>query len=310
MKGASDMKRIAILALLASTALAAFAVDLADYGFTKTGDRSEDGKAVSVLADASGGELILEAEAEPTAERAAALKAIVAEVRGWKSIKAAELRAVNTADGLSVTVLPSSFEAGGVSLAVALPGGIQLFFEKSIDYDFKVKSGKYLVRVASAYTTEAELVAAALSAFKDPASFAAARDPLYVQKRLDELAAKVETLEAAIFDSSADEAKTKAQEGIDALKAELGALKAQEEARDADRDSSWRKAKPALLAALNGGKPVMPELEAKILELKAGDAKLNKADLAKALKASQPAIKFSLSEIAAVLYVDFGEYYQ
>ena len=320
MKGAFDMKRMTIVAVLAAASISAAALDFESYGFTKTGEKDADGKTISVLTDPSGGEIFLDTEVEPSEKRAEALRSLVAEVRSWRNLQAAEIRAINSADRLMLIVIPSSFEVEGVSLTEALPGGINLYYGKATEYDFKVKSGRFVVRVASLFTTEDELEAAALSAYKDPSAFIAARDPAYVQKHLDEFAAKIEELETATFGSiesaasTADQTKTKAQEAIDAIKDELAAFKAEVSdymAKNDQRmdalDQSWtKKGRAALLAALNGGKPVKPEIEAKIIEMKKDNPSVTKADLQKNLKAA--GVTTTPKEISAVLALEFGEY--
>ncbi len=298
MKGDIIMKRIALAAAIALSALSLFAYDLTGTGLSANGQRTEDGKTLDILADSSGGAVVFDVEADPAPDRIAALGAIVAEIRSWKDFQAAELRAINTADRLQVIAAPKSFLVGGVELAAAIPGGVQLFFDKATEYDFKVKSGKYLVRVASVFTTEAELAAAALAAYKDPASFIATRDPLYVQKVLDDYAARLDELEKATFGetTSQKEAKTSLAEQ------EIAAIKE----KDAQRDADWAKGKAAILAALNGAKPINPDAVAKLVELKQADPTLDKKGAPKALKAA--GVTMSNQEIAAVFLVEFGEY--
>jgi hypothetical protein len=207
MNGAIKMKRIALAVAIASSALSIAAYDLTGSGFTQKGERNEDGKTIAILADEAGTEVLFSAENDPSAQRLSALHALVAELRSWKNFQAAEIRAVNTDDRLQVTAIPRSFKVGGVALDQAVPGGIQLYYKTATEYDFKIRSGKYIVRVASVFTGETDLEAAALAAYKDPASFIATRDPLYVQRRLDELSARADDL-AAKTDSLATKANS------------------------------------------------------------------------------------------------------
>lgn len=279
------MKRISLAAALSLFALSVFAYDLSDTGFTQTGEKEEDGKTIAVLADESGGEVLFDAEAEPSGERLAALRSLVAEIRSWADFQPAEIRAVNSDDRLQVTAIPRSFSVDGVALGQALPGGIQLFYKTATEYDFKVKSGKYLVRVGSVFTGMGELGAAALAAFKDPASFIATRDPLYVQKKLDELFGKVAEHETRI--------------------AELEARAAAIEEADRQLLASEARARPAILAALNGGRPIREDALAKLIELKRQDPALDKRNAPAALKAA--GFVLSLPEISAIYLVEFGE---
>jgi hypothetical protein len=310
MKGATIMKRLALAVAIASSALSIFAFDFTDSGFTQTGEKTVDGKTLAILADESGGEVLFQAEAEPSPARVAALRSIVAELRSWSDFQSSEVRAVNTADRLQITAIPSSFLISGTELAQALPGGIQLFYKTATEYDFKVKSGKYIVRVASVFTTEAELAAAALSAFKDPVAFISTRDPLYVAKALDDLESRIEALETATFGEASnkkDARVNKAEEDLKALKDELATREAALAAKDSQRDADLAKAKTAILAALNGGKTISPDMMAKLIELKKADMTLDRKTLPKALKAAGVTLKDS--EIAAIFLVEFGERY-
>lgn len=274
------MRRIALAAALlaaaASMAAASGTVDLAEYGFVKTGQRTIGQNDFTQLADASGGTVLFDAEAEITPERATALRSLVAEARSWQGIKAGEIQAVNSADRLVLTLTPASFEVDGVSLAGAIPGGIRLFFDTAPEYDFKVLSGQYLVRVSGPLSTEAELESTALSAFKDPASFLASRDPAFLRKFLED--------------------------SVASLKADVLALKAENE----ELRAGWEKGRPAIIAALNGGKPVKPEVEDKISDILKDKPELDKAGVAAALKSA--GVKASSGEITAILLVDFGRH--
>lgn len=263
------MRRILFAAALFAAAASATALDLSAYGFAKTGEKSIGKTTFSVLADTAGGTILLDAEADPTPDRAQALRTLVTEVRSWKDIKASAIQAVNTADLLTLTVIPASFDVEGVSLAGAVPGGIQLFFDTSAEYGFKVLTGNYLVRVDGPYTSEAQLESTALSAFKDPISFVAARDPASLQNML--------------------------KGDIAAMKADILALKAENE-----------RLKAAAIAALNGGKPVKPDVEAKIAELMKAKPDLDKPGVVAGLKTA--GIKATSGEINAILIVDYGRY--
>ena len=91
------------------------------------------------------------------------------------------------------------------------------------------------------------------------------------------------------------------QESVAAMRDDIAALKAAEAARDAQ----WLLARGALLAALNGSKPINADAAAKLDELKKADPQLTKADAAKALKAAGVTLKST--EISAIYLVDFGE---
>jgi hypothetical protein len=305
MKGVITMKRIALAVAIAAFALSIAAYDFSGSGFTQKSERTESGKPIAILGDESGGEVLFSAEAEPSPQRISVLRALVAELRSWSNFQAAEIRAVNRKDQLQVTAIPRSFTVDGVALGKAVPGGIQLIYKTATEYDFKVKSGKFVVHVSSVFTTEAELEAAALAAFKDPEAFIATRDPLFVQKRLDELAAQ-----AGDFAAKADALAAKA----DDLAARIAAVEAvtfdvangAKEERTSKAENEIEKLKIDILAALNAAKPINPDAMAKLVELKKADPSLDKKKAPKALKAA--GYTLGASEISAIFLVEFGEY--
>ena len=323
MKGAITMKRMALAAAICLSALSLFAYDLSGTSLTQKDEKTEDGKTVAILVDESGAEFLFEAESEPSAERLSALQSLVAEIRSWDDFQVAELRAVNMSNRLQVTAIPRQFLVEGVDLAPAIPGGIQLFYKTATEYDFKVRSGKFAVRVGSVFTGIAELGTAALAAFKDPTAFIATRDPLYVQKRLDELLdiadafeARIAALEKVTFDTNSGDAlagrTSKAENDLAELKDEVLAYEAKAdgrneelEARQSAEAAQWARARAAIVAALNGGKAIKAEPMAKLIELKKADPALDRKSAPKALK--DEGFILSPMEISAIFLAEFGE---
>jgi len=251
------MGRFIALALFALAATGLWAYDFSAAGFSLSGSRDVEGRSFTVLTDATGGEILFAADAEPDDSRIAALRTIAASVRGWKSLQVAQIRALNLPDRLQVIVIPAQFRRDGVDLLPALPAGLQFIYDGGTYYDFKVKSGQFVVRVRGLYIGEDGLAAAALSAFENPAAYGDSTDPAALLRRISDL-----------------------------------------EARPA-RDET------ALMAALNGGRPIDPAAIAKIQELKRANPSLDKASAAAQLKAQ--GLRFSSKELDTVFMVLFGE---
>jgi hypothetical protein len=265
------MKRLAPFACLILLAASLFAYDFPSAGFAPSGTQSIDGRTYTKLTDPSGGVLLFASEAEPDDARMAALKSVAASLRSWKSMQPAQIRAINFANTLQVIVLPASFQSDGVDLAPAVPTGIQFFYNGTTTYDFKVKSGQYIVRVRGLYTGEDDLLAQTLAAFKNPAAFAEAADPVALLKRIAALEAR----------AAGDEARIKTLE------------------KRSEREET------ALMAALNGGTPVNPAAIARLSELRRNDPTLSKEKAAAQLGAENLVIKPSELDIA--FFVLFGQ---
>ncbi|HUW39691.1 MAG TPA: hypothetical protein VMV90_01675 [Rectinemataceae bacterium] len=279
------MRRLAPFAAFILLAAGLWAFDFSAVGLSPAGTSVIDGRSFTRLTDPSGGTLFFASEVEPSDARVAALKAIVASIRSWKTVQPSQIRAINFADSLEVLVMPSSFKSGDLDLTRALPSGIHLFYNGGTTYDFKVKSGQYIVRVRALYTGEDDLVAHAVDAYRNPQTYAAAYDPAALVKRL----LAVESLAAS------EAGKIKALEartaGDDTA---IAALQ-----KRVDRDET------ALMASLNGGTPVNPASIARLVELKRNDPSLGKASAATQLEADKLGLKPGELDIA--FFVLFGE---
>lgn len=272
------MKRAVLAFVLTLTAFSIAAFDFTGSGFIQEGGGVSGSKTVT-LVDETGSKLLFDMEVDPSPERLGALKSVVTEIRSWKNLAVADLKATNTASNLRIVVVPSSFAVQGVDLEHAVPEGIQIYYDSAIEYDFRVMSGEYIVRLNSVYTNEDDLDAAIISAFKDPAAFLEARDPLYIQKRLDQLSVRLGALEAMTSPSTIGQSSAS--------------------------DTPWSRARVAILAALNGGKWENDASAAKLDELKKANPQLSKADAAEKLKAA--GFPMTKAELSAIYLVDFGE---
>jgi len=326
------MKRVVLSLAILAASIAVAALDLSGSGFAQKGERTEDGQTFAVLDDGSGGELLFYAETEPSAVRIAGLRALYDAIRSWSGFEAATLRAINGAERLQIVAIPRRFSVEGVDLAQAVPSGVQLYRSTSTEYDFKVKSGSSIVRLRGVYSSWDELSAAVLQAFRDPAAFLLARDPLYALKRIAELDARVSKLEAGLSKLDSNVSKLEArisslettsvggletrtdglenglsvlQKDVSGLSSNLESLVARMRQLVVDEGGSTGQLEAALLAALNGDKPVNAEGLAKLVELKKADPTLDKAKAATALKAAGTPL--SSREISAVFLVKFGE---
>lgn len=281
------MRRLASLAAFILIAAGVWAYDFAAAGFTVVGTTTIDGRSYTLLRDASGATLPFSAEVEPTDARMVALASVLNAVHGWQSIKPAQIRAINFADGLEFIVMPGSFTNGGLDLVKALPAGIELFYRGGASYyDFKLKSETYVVRVRGLYTGEGDLVAHIVDAYRNPQTYAAAYDPVALLRRLLSLeaqaandAAKIKILETRL---AAD----------DAIVASLQKRVARDET--------------ALMASLDGGVPIDPAAITRLVQLKEANPALGKVDAETQLSAEK--LGLSPRQLDAAFLVLFGEH--
>ncbi len=321
----------AAIAILVAAGLAA--ADYSSYGFTQSGTRNVDGIDYLVLVDDSGAELLFSPLAEPGADRLNALKSIVSMLHTWKGLTLSSLRATNDASQLRVTARPFSLLSGANDLSAALPGGLVFWYDKAIEYDFRVLSGAYAIRMTGLFTTTADLLDSLSLAYKDPVTWLLRSDPEYAVKRITELTLRVDGLEASLKSLGDELASTKTDfsgqlaatgDQLSATRAELGATKAELEltksnlaalvaakaASDKLMAADVARLESALMETLNvgflsGPKPLPQATVDWVVAKKKADPSLTKAALVAAAKAEK--VQASDKEIGIVLLVKFGE---
>lgn len=321
------MKALALAAVLAAATFVS-ALDYSAAGFTPLGSVNVEGKTFDKLSDATGGELLFSAEAAtPSQETLANFAKALTVLRSWQSISIAEIRAIAEPGRIRVLIVPASIKRGSTELVGYVVGGLQFFVASGVEYDFRVKSGSYFIRLSGVLASESELLGDIASSAADPVAYLAARDPQYAVRRVTELEGRLGSLEndtSAKFDSLAEDNAATVSE-LEAKIADLGAsrdeanarLDVLEKALDALEKNLAAESKlrsevleAAIMAALNKGlfggpKPLNAEAVATLVELKTADPSLTKEAAAAALKAQ--GISLSSKEIGIVFLVKFGE---
>lgn len=194
------MKKAILCSLsLALASFSLFAYDFTDSGFTLAPDSKTDGSAYTLI-DASGGNVNLMSEVDLSADRVAALKSLVAEVRSWKNVTIASVNADNRADSLQLSVLPSAITLANADLGSALPDGIRLYaVAGATEYDFKLLSGHYVIRLRGPYTGESDLESQISLAYGNPEGFLEANDPAFLSKKVSDLETRLGYARSALL---------------------------------------------------------------------------------------------------------------
>ena len=208
------MKRLSVFLIILLLGYASFAIDYKAAGFELAGELTEDGQLYSVLRDPTGGSLLFRAETEPSANALSQLGALIPVVRSWKGIEIGSIRAVSESDRIRVLILPIAIRRGGENFVSYVLGGIQLFVSKGREYDFRVKSGTFFIRLNGILGSENDLLTDIAAAAKDPAAYLASRDPQYAVRRAAELEIKLNDLsdQTNKLVARADELTTQAKE--------------------------------------------------------------------------------------------------
>jgi len=125
-------------------------------------------------------------------------------IDGWESLSPG--RPSFQADGAIVRmrIVPDRFVVSGRDLRPFVPSGLSFSAQgEQVDYDFRVKSGSYFLRVQGRFQGEAAFLERVLRAVNDPALYARDFDTDYQARRLGELLDLVSELEKSAVEKGA-----------------------------------------------------------------------------------------------------------
>lgn len=231
------------------------------------------------------------------------IKDLYGKFSSWQNITFARVNLTLEGDTLRALLIPSRFEYQGKNLLPHIPGG--LFFTTTGDdvkFDFRVKSGDYIIRFQGQLIDEHSFLNHIISAIDDPAQYIRNNDPSYLSSRIDELREQVVVLgeQNGLLITNLEQ-KLKEQEAL------IISLQAENQALKAAKDNIAA----AVVAALSKGlfsapKSPSSEIINRIIILKQQNNNATVAEIGTQLKAQ--GLRVSDKEIRAIIMVYFGEY--
>jgi len=113
------------------------------------------------------------------------------EVFNWDLMKIKRFKAIINNNKMMYIVVPSELQYNGLSLLEFLPGGIVLYDEQYLYYDFRMKKNSYSMKIKGAFVSRIDLLMKMKAAADDPRSFARKTDYLARLERVDKVLEKL-----------------------------------------------------------------------------------------------------------------------
>ena len=234
-------------------------------------------------------------------------------VFSWESLTPGSQNFRVVGDSVTLRLVPGTFSSGGRDLKSFVPSGLAFTIAGDrIEYDFRLKTGAYFIRLEGRLQSETVFLERFKRAVDDPAAFARENDPDYISRRIVELQEFIENADEArkTSDAGADQRAAALEMRIKALEEGLAALNsrlAEVDSRAAEnekRDSYERTALINTYAKANP-KPVPADLVERIRSVKASRPAATSAEIVAALKAQ--GVSTTEKIVKAVVIVLFGE---
>jgi hypothetical protein len=250
-----------------------------------------DGKTVYSFSAQSGTKFSVESDGEISVASARSAFRLLDTLLPWKSLTPGTQQFRIEGNLVTLRLVPGKLVSGARDLKPFVPSGLSFSIDGDrVEYDFRIKSGAYFLRLAGRLQTEALFLDRLVRAIDNPAAYARDNDPDYLARQLAELG---EALEAEKTARAASEAKAAALE-----------------ARSAEQEKALGAVQAAAMAAHAKGafgapKPIPAEVVDGVRKAKAAKPNATAAEVAASLKNDKVAA--TDRQIKAVLAVLYGE---
>jgi len=257
-----------------------------------------DGKTVYSFSAQNGTKFSVESVGEISVASARSAFRLLDTLLPWKSLTPGTQQFRIEGSLVTLRLVPGRLVSGGRDLKPFVPSGIAFSIDGDrVEYDFRIKSGAYFLRLAGRLQTEAIFLDRLVRAIDNPAAYARDNDPDYLARQLAEL-------------NVAIEAEQKAREASEAKAAAAEARVAALEARSAEQEKALGAVQTAAMAAHAKGafgapKPIPAEIVEGVRKAKAAKPTATAAEVAASLKNDK--IAATDRQLKAVLAVLYGE---
>ena len=322
--------RLILPVILLAVGISAYGVDLQNYGFSVTNTQQENNQTVYTVQAANGFSFTVASSAPLTDANAKALQTAVSTLSGWNLLKIQQAKIVFNGSRADILIIPSSFVYKGVDLAKYMPSGMQFYYDKYLQYDFRMLKDNLFLRLKGEVYDESQFVDRLYSAVEDPVLFLQTNNPEYLLKQISDLTKKIDELSVQLsqaktvvqglsskLDSLASQGQDfvakqeAANKGQDAVNKNVEKQLADIKAQNQKMADEFDRVRYSLLVLNNRGffgqiYPIDKQAIAKLVELKTADPSLTRDQAIAKLQAD--GIKMSKKEVSLVFDVYFNEF--
>jgi hypothetical protein len=205
--------------ILLAVGISAYGIDLQSYGFNVTNTQRENNQTVYTLQTRGGFSFTVASSNPLTDSDARILQSSISTLAGWKLLKIAQAKVVFNDSRVNILVLPSSFVYKNVNLADYMPSGMQFYYVKYLQYDFRMLKDNLFLRLKGEVYSENQFADRLYAAVENPVLFLQTNNPAYLLRQIKDLTQKIERLTLQLEDSrkAANAAEAKLTEKIDSL---------------------------------------------------------------------------------------------
>lgn len=288
-----------IFLLLAISTLA-HSQDFSDIGLKEVGESEAGRNRVLSLEDANNKTIEIVYSNELTPKDVNLIKRIYTTLISWEELTLKKAEIIFDSDSVDIIILPESLIYNEVEISQYMPSGMQFYYTKFFEYDFRMFKDTLFMRLKGQYYSKDEFFQEVYNAVEDPILYIQIHDPSYLIRQIDALRSVNNDQSKEIFE----------------LKEELSSLLAKHESLYSANEmllDEFKRLRSGTIAINNKnffgslGAYNQADVE-KVIEIKEGNLKLTVKEVSTKLK--DKGLKVSNKTIEAVFMIYFGEFPQ
>lgn len=307
------IKKVTIITilLLCGTGIL-FAGAFENMGLTVLSRQVKQGQISWKIEDRTGDTAEVVTTGEPTRSEAEVVSYVLDLFPRWDYLAVKSIRVDLTDEVAQILVVPDSFVYEGTDLAKYMPSGMQFYYQKFAEYDFRILVDDLFLRIQGQLYTEEQLCEKLKTAIENPAAYVQSHDPEYVIEQFKQVNAKIEELNQA--DKNKETEISNLKEEVADLEGELATItKAYNELKMSfdELKMAFDKTRTAMMYFHNSGFLWGPEVvpqEAidRVVALKTERPELTRGEVAEIVKSED--VKITGRAIELVFRVYFNDF--
>ncbi len=191
-----DLKKAILLLLLSLIPVKGlYSQDLGTAGYTILSEKKVNGEILYEVTDAQGNTFTIQTPKKLTQPQIDLLSRLQKSLYTWENMKIDTLRMIIADMEVEINVVPELYEYEGMDLTYYLPSGMQFYYDKFLEYDFRTKINTLFLRVRGRYVGEKELSEKLASAIRDPSAYIQAYDQEFMVRKFLEIDVEAESFQ-------------------------------------------------------------------------------------------------------------------
>lgn len=177
------MKKVILLLLLIPKLI--FTQDFSNLNLSIVNQEEIKGETVVTLQDDVERKIVVTFKGELDNKQIDLIDTVYETLLTWEEVVLKESRIIFEKDKMNIIILPESITFKEMEISQYMPSGMQFYFKKFFEYDFRMFKDNLFMRMKGQYFSKDEFLEEIYNAANDPILYIQIHDPSYLIRQID-----------------------------------------------------------------------------------------------------------------------------